>query len=538
SWLLVGLLWASAANANTADDLIRSRVEAVTQGFQVEIAGKVITAADKLQRLYAASGYQPIWVQSGRLNTYGRMLLDVLSAAQDHGLDTAEYHLPSISARLASRDLKTLDGIADLDVLMSDGALTYASHLVAGKVEPEKLYKGWKSAPRERDVVSVLWTARNGDPIAVKSAYALLAPGDLRYHRLRALLARYRDESRKFIPKVPDTKLAAGDHDPGVASLRDRLAAWGDHAIQSDDEPNQFDETLEADVKKFQLRHGLDADGVVGAKTRAALNTSLAYRARQIKVNLERWRWLPLDLGARRIEVNIAGFHVDVIEDNVSVLPMKAIVGKRYHKTPVFSGLMTYLVLNPSWNVPPSIAANEFLPKLRQDPSFLVEDGYRLLSGWGENRIVLDAHSIDWHAVAKRGFPYRIQQLPGDKNALGKVKFMFPNEFDVYLHDTPARSLFARTTRDFSHGCVRLEKPLDLAPYLLRGDPVWPAGRIERVLETKQETTVLLKSPIPVHILYWTAWVDEQGTPHFRNDIYDRDTPLAVALTESISPKR
>ena len=538
-WLISGLACVGVVHANPFDDLIRGRVEAAVQGFEVEIAGKAITAADQLHRLYTASGYQPIWVQAGRLNAYGRMLVQVLSTAQDHGLETADYHLPSISARLASREINTPDGVADLDVLMSDGAITYASHLVAGKVRPDKLYKGWRSAPGERDVVSILWKARNGEPIEVKGAYALLAPGDLRYHRLRALLAHYRDgESRRFGPEVPVRALRAGDDDPGVAVLRTRLAAWGDHDPNSGAEPNRFDAGLEGDVKNFQARHGLDTDGVVGEKTRAALNTPVADRVRQIKINLERWRWLPLDLGSRRLEVNIAGFYVDVFQDQVSVLSMRAIVGKRYHKTPVFSGLMTYLVLNPSWNVPMSIAVNEFLPKLRQDPSFLNADSYRMLQGWGEDQTTLDPHMVDWKVVTKRRFPYRIQQLPGYKNALGKVKFMFPNEFDVYLHDTPARSLFTRTTRDFSHGCVRLEKPLDLAVYLLRDDAAWPWSRLEQVLQSNRETTVTLKSPIPVHILYWTAWVDAQGIPHFREDIYDRDTPLAVALTEAISPNR
>jgi murein L,D-transpeptidase YcbB/YkuD len=281
-------------------------------------------------------------------------------------------------------------------------------------------------------------------------------------------------------------------------------------------------------VKRFQERHGLDASGVVDSATRAELNVSAAVRAEQLRINLERWRWLPQDLGRRRIVVNIAAYELQVIEDDEVTLAMRVVVGRDFKRTPVFSDTVRYIVLNPYWHVPSSIAVEDVLPKIQRDPTYLERFGMHVFTP-GPNAVEVDPSTIDWSTVTADNFPYRFHQEPGRLNALGRIKFMFPNRYDVYLHDTPSRSLFTKAQRDFSHGCIRVEKPLDLAAYLMKKSR-WKRDEIERALDEGTERTIYLPRPMPIHLLYWTAWADEDGTIQFRTDINDVDRRLAAAL--------
>jgi murein L,D-transpeptidase YcbB/YkuD len=242
---------------------------------------------------------------------------------------------------------------------------------------------------------------------------------------------------------------------------------------------------------------------------------------------MERWRWLPRYLGRRYILVNIARFALEVIEDDKPIMSMRIIVGKPYQSTPVFNAAMTHLVVNPSWHVPISIAKEEILPLLRRDPGYLLRQNMRVYQGGGGE---VDPRSINWLQVSASNFPYRLRQIPGPHNPLGRVKFLFPNQFSVYLHDTSNRELFSRTVRTFSHGCIRIEKPLDLAEYLLRGDPQWNRDKIQQAIARGLERTITLPAAVPVYLLYWTAWVGEDDAMHFRDDIYQRDMSLEKAL--------
>ncbi|HKI06457.1 MAG TPA: L,D-transpeptidase family protein, partial [Thermoanaerobaculia bacterium] len=263
---------------------------------------------------------------------------------------------------------------------------------------------------------------------------------------------------------------------------------------------------LQAAVRTFQERNGLDADGAVGPGTLEALNVPAADRVRQIEINLDRWRWLPSDLGERHVMVNIAGFALDVIEAGKPALSMRIVAGKPTSRTPMFTGTMTHLVLNPYWNVPAGILKKEIRPRLAREPGYLAKQNMEMLPGG------------------------RVRQRPGPNNALGKVKFLFPNRFDVYLHDTPSRSLFSRSQRTFSHGCIRVEKPLELAEYLLKEDPAWTPAKIQKALAKGSESWVKIPNPLPVHLAYWTAWVDDAGVTQFRKDVYGRDKPLLDSL--------
>jgi murein L,D-transpeptidase YcbB/YkuD len=280
------------------------------------------------------------------------------------------------------------------------------------------------------------------------------------------------------------------------------------------------------------MRHGLTPDGLVGRVSLGALNAPIQDRIDETIVNLERWRWLPESLGNRHVIVNIAGFSLDVVEDAEVTMSMDVVVGRPYRRTPVFSGVISYLVLNPSWEVPSSIAAQDKLPLLRANPGYLREQGYTLLRGWGADERVVNPDEIDWSTVTRRIFDFRMRQAPGPLNALGRVKFMFPNAFSVYLHDTPARELFGETSRAFSSGCIRLSRPLELAELLLSDDPRWSRDAIDGAVSSGVEQTVRLARPIPVHLLYWTAWIDAEGVAQHRADIYGRDSPVLRELRE------
>jgi murein L,D-transpeptidase YcbB/YkuD len=288
-----------------------------------------------------------------------------------------------------------------------------------------------------------------------------------------------------------------------------------------------FDNALSEAVKRFQRRHGLLEDGVVGGRTLAALNVPVSERVRQIELNLERLRGLPESLGQRYILVNIPDFRMRVVEGDENVLDAEVIVGQPKRPTPVFSGNMSYLVMSPRWHVPYSIAVKDKLPLLRRDPYALYRQGIHIFAANGRE---VNPGMINWHGVSRRNFPFHLRQEPGSRNALGRIKFIFPNPHQVYLHDTPQTHLFGRSERAFSSGCVRVSKPVELAEYLLKQDPGWSRKKIVSVSEGKHERHVNLPESIPIHLLYWTAWVSEDGVVNFRRDIYGHDKGLAKVL--------
>jgi murein L,D-transpeptidase YcbB/YkuD len=359
-----------------------------------------------------------------------------------------------------------------------------------------------------------------------------LRPQQASYDRLRQALAVYRALLlRGDWPRVSGGRLLRkGSVSDRVAELKRRLDASGDIAVDVTNRTKIFDADLEEAVMSFQKRHGLKADGIVGLETLTALNVSLKRRIRQIELNMERLRWILGNVEQRSIVVNIANFELDVLENGKSVLSMKVVVGKPYRDTPVFTSKMTYLTINPSWNVPDSIARKEILKEIRKNPDYLARENIKVLKGWGSREEEIDPREIDWSRITPENLPYRFRQEPGPLNPLGRLKFMLPNKFDVYLHDTPARGLFSANVRAFSHGCTRIEKPLELAEYILRDDPAWTRERLLAAIEEGTEQEVKIPRPLNVHFLYLTAWVDERGILQFRDDIYGRDKLLDEAL--------
>jgi murein L,D-transpeptidase YcbB/YkuD len=420
---------------------------------------------------------------------------------------------------------------ADLDLILTDAYLLFGSHLAAGRVNPNLLHTDGKIDTGPVNLLTSLTSAAStGD---IKAGLEGLRPAHSGYTTLRNALARLRHLATENGWPVLDVgnTLRPGDSSSAVGELRRRLAVGGEFDPKHvDDDSLFFDARLTSAVERFQRHHGLKVDGIAGPDTIGELNVPVEQRIRQVVVNLERWRWLPHDLGARYILVNTADYSLQAVEKGRVNFQMRVVVGRPARRSPVFSANMTYLVVNPYWNVPTSIAVEDILPELRKDVGYLTRRGFRVFPNWRPDAPEVDPATIDWHGYHADRFPFRLRQDPGPENALGRIKFMFPNPFAVYLHDTPYRSLFKRVQRDFSSGCIRVEAPLVLADFVLAGDRRWTTNALKQALEKGETRTIRLNRPIPVHLLYMTAWADETGVIQFRSDIYDRDRDLDRAL--------
>ena len=512
---------------------IRSGVAARKQ------AGASRASWKELKEFYSKRGYRPLWTQASGPAGSANALLDVLRRAPEVGLSPTDYGVDELEARLEKvRGTPLLDepepkDLARLELALTTVFLRYGSDVLDGRVTPSTVRVGWHTKPRRADFVKVL--RRAAEKGQVRQVLGELEPQHTGYRRLKKAFVRtYEVAAKGGWPVVaPGPPLRLGARGPRVAELRARLAAEGDlpsrsgvllgAASRMGGAEAVFETSLEQAVRRFEDRYGLEPDGVVGPEDLAELNVPVESRLRQMELNLERWRWLPSSLGKRFILVNIPEFALRLYEGEQQKMTMRVVVGKTYNRTPVFSDRITYIVFNPTWNVPTSIAVHEIVPAAQQDPGYLARNRMRIFTGTGDDAREVDPNSIDWSSTGPENFSYVFRQDPGGENALGRIKFMLPNNFDIYLHDTPATHLFARTERDFSHGCIRVEKPLELAEYLL-GPNRWDRARIEQDLASPETQSVTLKRPIAVHILYFTTWADEDGRVHFRNDVYGLDT--------------
>lgn len=487
--LAVPITDATAGDAVT----IHSAIDSLSQGRIVTIGGDPICASRPLPLFYSRRQFAPAWSARDRDD-----LLAAIRDAKNDGLDPADYHLAAIE--------RTSDP-EQRDLLLTDAFFLLASHLLSGRVDPESIEPTWCLTPRGNDLVAALETALELHD--VRAAIARMPPAHPEYAALRRWLATYRRiAAAGGWPVIRAKKsLQLGDRGPMVGQLAARLVASGDLAQASD----EFDASLDHAVRRFQSLQGLSADGVVGPRTRAELNIPATARVRQIELNLERWRWLPSDLGDPHALINIPAFSLVLTEHDRPVMSMRIVVGKDYLRTPIFSGNITQVVFSPDWNVPDSIAEKELWPKEHRTPGYLAREHIEVLRGG------------------------KLRQTPGPWNSLGLIKFNIPNKYDVYLHDTPAKSLFEASARAFSHGCMRIEKPVDLAEWLLRDRPEWPRDRIVQESERGIETTIPVTKPLPVHVLYWTAFIDESGELHFAPDVYHRDGRLDAAMRQAPS---
>jgi L,D-transpeptidase YcbB len=502
-----------------------------------------LTAASPLKRFYADREFDAAWMDAAGLKPPAQALLEALHEAPAEGLDPADYPIAEIEDNLAELLFEagspagmTPAQAAALDIGLSRTALRFGHHLAEGRISPQDTGQSWYGP-----VNTEAWQPRLVRMLAATSAEALRAaavPPQSAYAGLRRALARYRKIQAQggWAPIVSDQTLEQGMQAEAVIHLRNRLEKSGDllpeinRIAANSMSLGHFDAAVARAVSSFQLRHGLTPDGKVGKQTLEALNVPVDQRIDTLRANMERRRWIPGNIGPRYLRVNIPAFELQAVADGQVVKTLRVVVGRPQRPTPVLSGRMTYLELNPYWHVPPRIARKDILPKIQADPDYLLKHGIRVFSDWTAQATELDPHDIDWAHITPAGFSYKLRQDPAAFNALGRVKFIFPNEESIYLHDTPAKGLFAKRRRSFSSGCVRVEAPEELAALLLADRPTWSRDHIAAVLASREPTVVRLKAPVPVYLQYWTAWVDEAERVYFREDIYGRDRALLKAL--------
>jgi murein L,D-transpeptidase YcbB/YkuD len=475
---------------------------------------------------YRKRSFQPAWVANARHALPAAWeLRKAIRASFEDGLDPAEYHLEAIDTLLPGFARRFGWGIrpppeaaASLELLLTEAWFLLGDHLLNGRVHPISKADRWHRVEEEADLTEMLEEALEDDE-ALRESLRNLRPRQPEYGIMKEWLARFRAiESRGGWPEIPGGKtLAPGDSGQRVEALCRRLA------LEDGREAGRcgpgFDSSLAAQVARFRTRHGLSPAGSVDAATLARLNVPVGQRIDQIALNLECWRWLPRDLGERHVRVNIADFSLTAWAEGRSELSMRVVVGRKQDSTPVLSDRIVAITFNPPWNVPASIAREEILPELRKDPGYLGKEGMELLSDWSRNADSLSPDTIDWAGMEPEEFGFRIRQRHGATSALGRLKFVLTNPFNIYLHDTPAKGYFERHRRALSHGCVRVEKPVELAAWLLGS----AAGRdsVEAGIGRGVTSEARLEGDgVPVHILYWTAFADTAGDLQFRRDIY------------------
>jgi L,D-transpeptidase YcbB len=533
----------SPAPPDRASQILRAHLSAPPPEVSAAGDSKAAETWSAVRRLYETIGSHPLWLVDGRPRREIAVLRDSIRRAAEDGLNPSDYDLRAADTLQSSSgrglfkkgvDLEkgeNLEPLIDADVRLSYTLLKFARHLERGRVPPGQVDTHWFGTQRDEDLVAALKVALESGRLG--ESLEKLRSQHAQYAALKKVLARYREVAAAggwstlpagWIPR-------AGRPDPGVAVLRAHLIATGDlppsAATPAAGAP-AFDAATRDALKHFERRHGLAPDGQLDREVLAALNVPIEERIRQIELNLERWRWLPDTLGDRYVLVNIPTFHLTAVDHGQVALQMRVVAGKADSPTPIFSDEMTTVVFSPYWNVPPDIARSETIPAVMRDPGYLGRNNLEVVRAGR----VLDPWGVDWSRPGEVQF----RQRPGAHNALGGVKFMFPNQFDVYLHDTPADALFASVERDYSHGCVRIEKPFEMAQWVLQDRPEWTPEKIQAAMTSGREQHVALKHHVPVYIIYETVWVDDDGTVEFRDDIYGHDARQERILPASPIP--
>jgi murein L,D-transpeptidase YcbB/YkuD len=476
-----------------------AEVAAVLNGGPVAPAGPHAAAVwDDVKAFYQKREGDPAWISKLKMSKNAVAALAVIHEAPAHGLVAADYGEPKLTELFASIDKSNdkapnrLQMLADADVRLTAALLSLGRDVAIGRTSPEQITAQWKSQRQAPDLAGTLNTAVDG---SAKAWLDSVAPHHPEYADLQKALAGLR-ETQAAKPGTPASSF--------------------------------YDMKTTAGIKGFQEHHGLKVSGVLDAPTKALLNIPIEQRIREVELNLERWRWMPDDFGKNYFIVNIPLFHVYAVEDGKVVRDIRVVVGKPGHETPIFSSEMTTVVFSPYWNIPDSIAEGETAPAMAKNPQYLASHHIDVLRRGSGGESAVDPASINWDdPSAVKDLAFR--QRPGADNALGHVKFLFPNPYNVYLHDTPADELFARPGRAFSHGCIRVEEPETLAFYVMRNYPEWPKDKILAAMNAGVEKPVALKEKIPVHIVYFTTWVDDKDGLHFQTDIYGYDAKQMAA---------
>ena len=513
---------------------IKSLVESLSGGEMIEIENEKLYAKSVLAKFYEHIGFVPAW---NDFEAFRQAVVALTESYQD-GLLPEDYHLDVLSSIFdklkAAKNARSMDHqwVAKFDLLLTDAVLLYAFHLMDGKIDPHSLDVQWNFGYAELP-------GGDGKALAeaIRNHTLLQEVQDLRpdipsYDKLMRELAEYRtiEEHGGWGTIKAGGKIDPGDRDERVTLIRRRLEVTGDLSNLNEMDSELYDASLEKDVRYFQERHGLEADGVIGKASFAAMNVPVETKIDMIRVNLERFRWVVHNLSDEYIIVNIARFRAYVVRNNEIVFDTNVQVGTDVNKTPVFKAGLQYIEFNPTWTVPRSIATKEILPKIKKGPKYLTDRNMVLLNSSGKE---VPMSSVNFSALSVNNFPYTIRQGPGPGNALGQVKFIFPNKYAVYLHDTPSKYLFKKAKRSFSHGCIRTQNPLVLAEVLLEGTS-WDKQKIRETLDSKKTTRAYFEEPMDVLLLYWTAGLFQQKSTFFYPDIYERDARILQKLDRDV----
>lgn len=545
--ILLGQAFAQQSNGeNGISAFIRSSLETSSPDQRPEAMGTELYSSVVIHQFYGERSFQPAWIRDGRISEIAYEMRYEIGQSKFDGLNPSDYHFEVLNEyfskfEAAKKQGKSLSNpeLAAVDVLLTDAFIMLGSHLSLGKLDPENLKTDWNIL---RNATELSLDMRLNEALGgagIRKTLQTLYPSFIIYRKMRDGLRELYDDVERFDkrpfaqwkPLNTEKSIKPDESSPMMSEIRKRLYFWGYVDAYETVEDKVYDAELAEGIKKLQRRHGMEPDGVIGQGTIQALNQTPEMLIRTAAVNLERLRWLPDTLkDSELILVNTANFQLDFLHNRDTVFTSKVIVGKSYHATPQFSAEMSYIVFSPTWTVPTSITRTEIIPAVKKNRNYLASKNMKLLNSSGG---VVNPASIDWAKVNPKTFPYTVRQEPGESNALGLAKFMFPNKHSVYIHDTPSRSLFEREDRALSHGCIRIQRPFDFAKFLLSHDPTWTDERIQQSMRQSKEVTVKLNRKIPVAIIYMTYWANGGGEMFFRKDIYGRDAEIAKALKES-----
>lgn len=490
-----------------------------------QAVAETATVDDDIAAFYRKVNYAPLWTGEGDAFRARRAeLIRVLQGAEAHGLPASRYDVTGLLEKMGTA--RTTRDLGLIEVELSRVFLAYARDVQSGILVPRSIDAGLVREVRYGDRTAMLAGLAESQPRVYMSN---LAPKTAEYRSLmkEKLRLEYLLDHGGWGPRVPAKSLKPGQTGEAVVALRNRLIAMG---FMGRSATAEYGSTLQKGVQKFQAAHGLEADGVAGAGTITEINVSMRDRLKSVIVAMERERWLNRERGARHVLVNQTDFTAKIIDDGRMTFRTRSVIGKNIpdRRSPEFSDVMEHMIINPSWHVPRSIVTKEYLPQLQRNPNSV---RHLVITDSRGRRVNREA--VDFTQFSARSFPYAMTQPPSTRNALGLVKFMFPNKYNIYLHDTPQKALFSRETRAYSHGCIRLADPFDFAYALLARQSDDPKGQFQSILKSRKETKIVLEQPVPVHLIYRTAFINEQGHAEYRRDVYGRDGKIWTALEQA-----
>ncbi|MDF2158470.1 L,D-transpeptidase family protein [Algoriphagus sp. CAU 1675] len=534
--LFLCVLIYTSVSAQDLSEQIRFNLEQAPEEGKLNLSGVPIQKTGETFRFYADRNFTPVWSENGLLNELAYEMRFEIRQAKYDGLNPEAYHLGIIETFFEAFESNQKSGVsnsltdlAELELFLSDAYFLLASHLDRGKVDPSRLKVSWDipRKPQTANYADLLNESIQSQ--SIREGLEKLYPEYPAYRKGREVIRELEEKAKgddlNWKPLKTDKSIKVGESNSQIPTVRERLGFWGYLGENMELESRDYDSLLFESVKNYQLAKGLEADGILGKLTLSALNESPVDLMQKAAINLERLRWIPNSFfQSDLILINIPNFRLDYRSPTDTIFSTRVIVGTYKNQSPVFTAAMRYIVFSPYWNIPPSIARNEVIPAIRRNSDYLSRNHMEVVTGSGT---VVPNSQINW---AQRPFPYLIRQKPGTFNSLGLVKFMFPNRYNVYLHDTPGKHLFDREVRTFSHGCIRMQDPFQFAQILLDDMEEWTSENIEEAMNQGKEQIVNLQKNIPVLIVYLTFWADTNGQPHFRPDIYNRDEELRSLL--------